>query len=230
MFFEFPENDSRKTNWLNACGLDNIGKHGKLCSKHFDNSHFINENQLKPIAVPILYLGATTKNSENTDSNDEDMTEINIDSENAKGLFRNIEKDVEMTRFSNVKGDMITVHSGNFECSKDSKKYSNVSFRKSFNEDTMDILENISSNNEDRSKLFLRCFICDENFPNEKGLEHHVSVVHERNEQVGEPFFYCHDKNIYVCILLEKKYHLEKISKFVISLTLTNTIHFNINF
>ena len=56
-----------------VAGSDNCGKVskkdgiGKICSKHFDNSHFINEKKLKPTAVPTLHLGATTKNSENTD-------------------------------------------------------------------------------------------------------------------------------------------------------------------
>ena len=68
VFFAFPENELIRSKWLKVCRLKNIGKYGKLCTKHFVNEDFAHNLALNEDAVPSKHLELTSKDSESDES------------------------------------------------------------------------------------------------------------------------------------------------------------------
>ena len=54
----FPTNEERRAHWMEILGLTAVSKSTVVCSKHFDNDSFVENNQcskvrqLRPTAIP----------------------------------------------------------------------------------------------------------------------------------------------------------------------------------
>ena len=90
VFFAFPENESIRSKWLKVCRLKNIGKYGKLCTKHFVNEDFAHNLALNEDAVPSQHLELSSKDSESEES--ESNEEIDNESD------EKIESDYEIEK------------------------------------------------------------------------------------------------------------------------------------
>jgi hypothetical protein len=79
VFFAFPENESIRSKWLKVCRLQNIGKYGKLCTKHFLNEDFAHNLALNENAIPSKHLELSSKDSESEESENNEKIENESD-------------------------------------------------------------------------------------------------------------------------------------------------------